>query len=223
MIASVAELRDRAGRLCARVAFREGAAIYEALTDSARWRDDCAALAPLLAAGRVLDLGTGPGTSAIELARAAPRSRLVGLDLSAAMLARARRRAAAAKLPLPLVRADATRLPFAAGSFDGAAGHSVLYLVPDPAAVLGELRRVVRPGGRVAFLEPRAGAPDLAGAAAGGLRFGASMAVWRMMSGLHRRFDEEGARALLAEAGFAAPRAWPVLAGCGIVLTGERR
>jgi ubiquinone/menaquinone biosynthesis C-methylase UbiE len=223
MIASAGELRDRAGRFCARIAFREGAAIYEALTDSARWRDDCAALAPLLPEGRVLDLGTGPGTSAIELARAEPGARLVGLDLSAAMLGRARRRAATAALSIPFVRADATLLPFAAGSFDGAAGHSFLYLVPDPLAVLRDLRRVVRPGGRVAFLEPREGAPDLAGAAAGGLRFGASMAIWRIMSGLHRRFDERAASALLAEAGFAAPRAGPVLAGCGVVLTGERR
>jgi ubiquinone/menaquinone biosynthesis C-methylase UbiE len=222
MIASASDrgARARAGRLLARVAFREAAAVYEALTDSAPWRADCAALAALLPPGRVLDLGTGPGTSAIEIALAAPGARLVGLDLSPAMLRRARRRAARAGIALPLVNADGAALPFRDRSFDGAVGHSFLYLLAEPDAVLREVARVVRPGGAVAFLEPCAGAPDLASAAAGGVRFAASMALWRAMSSLHRRFEGRSATELLARAGFAHPRAFPVLAGCGLVLTG---
>ena len=222
MIASAADrgARARAGRLLARVAFREAAAVYEALTDSEPWRADCAALAALLPPGRVLDLGTGPGTSAVEIARAAPAAGVVGLDLSPAMLGRARRRAARAGVALPLVNADVAALPFRDRSFDGAVGHSFLYLLADPETALREVSRVVRPGGTVAFLEPSAGAPDVARAAAGGLRFAASMALWRAMSALHRRFDLPGATALLARAGFAHPRAFPVLAGCGLVLTG---
>jgi SAM-dependent methyltransferase len=196
--------------------------VYEALTDSARWRADCEELAAHLPAGRVLDLGTGPGTSAVAFARALPESRLVGVDLSAAMLRRARRRVLAAGLALPLVRGDALQLPFADAAFDGAAGHSLLYLLPSPAAALAELRRVVRPGGVVAFLEPRAGRADLRRARGGGPRFAASMALWRVMSGLHRRWDAASLAALLAAAGFRTPRAWPVLAGFGVAATARR-
>jgi ubiquinone/menaquinone biosynthesis C-methylase UbiE len=211
-----------AARLLSRLVFRRGAWAYAALTDTRAWRDDCAALAALLPTGRILDLGTGPGTASLELARASPKSRITGLDLSYAMLARARRHARDGGLPLSFVQGDALRLPFADATFDGAAGHSVLYLLPDPLAALGELLRVVRPGGRIAFLEPRAGAPDVRAAAAGGVRFGASMALWRVMSGLHRRFDEAAARRLLEAAGFSGTRAWPVLAGCGLTVTAER-
>ena len=170
----------------------------------------------------MLDLGCGPGTSAIEIARAAPETRLVGLDLSAAMLPRARRRASAAGIDLPLVRGDARALPFAGATFEGAAGHSFLYLLPEPAGALEEIRRVVRPGGRVAFLEPRAGAPDLRAALSGGPLFGVSMVLWRLMSSLHRRWDERGAAALLERAGFVRARAWAVLAGWGVMMTAER-
>jgi ubiquinone/menaquinone biosynthesis C-methylase UbiE len=196
--------------------------VYEALTDSARWREDCEDLAAHLPDGRILDLGTGPGTSAIAFARVLPRSRLVGVDVSAAMLARAGRRARAAGIPLPLVRGDALRLPFGDATFDGAAGHSLLYLLPSPAAALAEVRRVVRPGGTVAFLEPRAGPADLLRAARGGPRFAASMALWRVMSGLHRRWDAASLGALLSAAGFRVPRAWPVLAGFGVAVTARR-
>jgi SAM-dependent methyltransferase len=201
----------------AAVAFRRAAALYDALTDSPLWRADCAALAALLPAGRVLDVGTGPGTSARELARGAPAARVVGLDLSARMLERARRR-----LALPLVRGDALRLPFRDGAFDGVAGHSLLYLLDDPGAAVAEAARVLRPGGRVAFLEPAAGPPDVRCALAGGPRFAASMALWRAMSGLHRRFSAAELRALVSGAGLEGARAWPVLAGFGLAVTARR-
>jgi ubiquinone/menaquinone biosynthesis C-methylase UbiE len=139
------------------------------------------------------------------------------------MLPRARRRAQAAGVTLTLVRGDVHALPFASGAFAGAAGHSFLYLLEDPVAALREIRRVVRPDGRVAFLEPRAGALDLRAALACGPRFGVSMALWRIMSGLHRRWDEQTAPALLERAGFASARAWPVLSGCGVVMAAERK
>lgn len=171
---------------------------------------------------RVLDLGIGPGTSALEMARAGGGKRHLGLDRSAAMVRRAARAARRQGLALPLVRADALALPLRDGVLDGATGHSLLYLLPDPAAALAELRRALRPGGRVAFLEPRDGPPPPGLPPARGLRAGASMRLWRVMSALHRRFDEAALAGLLREAGFAEARAWPVLGGLGVMATAAR-
>ena len=179
-------------------------------------------MAALIPGPRVLDLGIGPGTSVLEMWRADPARQHVGLDRSAPMLRRARRRSAALGLALPLVRADAARLPLRDGSLDGATGHSLLYLLDDPAAALAELRRALRPGGGVAFLEPRAGRAQLARALAAGPRHALAMALWRGMSLLHRRFDEASLAALLVDAGFERVRAWPVLSGFGVVATASR-
>lgn len=214
-----ASLREGAGRAFAALAFGPAAALYGFLTDHAAWREDCRALGELVPGPRVLDLGVGPGTSALEMARRDGGKRHLGIDLSARMLRRAARAARREGVPLALLRADAAALPLRAGVLDGAAGHSVLYLLPDPAAALAELRRALRPGARVAFLEPRAGPLPLAAALAGAPRFAASMLLWRVMSGLHRRFDEAGLAALLVEAGFRDARAWPVLSGFGVMAT----
>ena len=197
--------------------------MYELLTDHAAWREDCRTLAALVPGPRVLDLGIGPGTSALEMARVDPARRHVGLDASGRMLRLAEARARGTGLPLSLVRADALLLPVRGGAFDGATGHSFLYLLPDAAAALREVRRALRPGGRVAFLEPRAGAADLRGALRTGLHHALAMAMWRGMSRLHRRYDEASLPALLAGAGFSEARAWPVLSGFGVMATAERR
>jgi ubiquinone/menaquinone biosynthesis C-methylase UbiE len=171
----------------------------------------------------VLDLGVGPGGGAVAMARAEAGKRHVGLDVSAWMLRRAGARARAAEVPLPLVRGDALRLPVRDGALDGATGHSVLYLLPDPAIALAELRRAVRPGGRIAFLEPAAGgARALAALRADGLRHALAMLMWRGMSRLHRRFDPPALAALLRDAGFEEPRAWPVLSGFGTMASARR-
>ncbi len=196
--------------------------MYELLTDHEAWRLDCREMAALVPGPRVLDLGIGPGTSAIEMARADPSRRHVGLDASAWMVSRARARARAAGVPLLLLRADALRLPLHDGRFDGATGHSFLYLLADANAALREVRRVLRPGGRVAFLEPRAAGADLGAALRTGAHHALAMTFWRGMSGLHRRFDEVSLPALLSEAGFAGARAWPVLSGFGVMGTAER-
>jgi SAM-dependent methyltransferase len=138
------------------------------------------------------------------------------------MLRRARHRAARVQVVLPLLRADARHLPVRDGALDGATGHSLLYLLPDPAAALAEVARTVRPGGRVAFLEPAATPGTLGGALRAGPRFAASMALWRVMSGLHRRFDPPGLAALLAGAGFRDVRVEPALGGFGLVASATR-
>lgn len=197
--------------------------MYDLLTDHEAWRADCRAMTSLVPGPRVLDLGIGPGTSALEMARADPSRRHVGLDRSHPMLRRAGRRALALGTPLSLVRADALALPFRDGALDGATGHSLLYLLDDPIRALAEVRRALRPGGGIAFLEPRTRRARLGGAlAAGGARHALAMAMWRGMARLHRRFDEETLPALLAQAGFEGARGWPVLSGFGVVAAATR-
>ncbi len=93
---------------------------------------------------RVLDVGCGTGYLVAGLRRAVPGLRLVGADLSAGMLGRARVAGG-----WPLVQADAGRLPVATGSVDLLVARGVLHHLEDPAAALAEWRRVLAPGGRV--------------------------------------------------------------------------
>jgi len=92
----------------------------------------------------VLPLGVGTGLNPPHLPA---KHRYVGLDLTAAMLARARWRAAA--LNFSVLRDDAQSLPFADASFDVAVLHLILAVVPAPTPCLAETARVLKPGGQV--------------------------------------------------------------------------
>jgi ubiquinone/menaquinone biosynthesis C-methylase UbiE len=111
----------------------------------------------LLAAltGREPCLEIGVGTGRIALPLQAAGVAMVGADLSLAMMSELVRKAGG-RAPFPLAQADATRLPFADGRFGSAMASHVLHLIPDWRAALAELRRVLRPGGRVIVSE-RAG------------------------------------------------------------------
>ena len=99
---------------------------------------------------RVLEVGCGTGNLWRENADRIPaRLALTLTDLSPGMLEQARARLAALA-PRPEFRlADAQSLPFEAASFDVAVANHMLYHVPDRAKALGEIRRVLRPGGRL--------------------------------------------------------------------------
>lgn len=104
------------------------------------------ALAELAPPGApLLELGVGTGRIAIPAAAAG--ARVVGLDVSRPMLAVAAARAAAAGVRLALIQGDAQHLPFGERSFGVALAVHVLHLIPDWRAALGELARVLGPGG----------------------------------------------------------------------------
>ena len=98
--------------------------------------------------GRILEVGVGTG---ISLPLYKGGHRLVGIDLSPDMLSRARKRVARRALANveALHEMDAANLTFADASFDVAVAMFVMTVVPDPAAVLAEIVRAVRPGGHV--------------------------------------------------------------------------
>jgi SAM-dependent methyltransferase len=103
--------------------------------------------------GVALDVGAGPGSITTSLAHAAgPEGLALGVDISEPMLARAVR--AAAGPQVGFLRADAQRLPFRDETVDAAVSIAVLQLIPDPAAALSEIARVLKPGGRLAVMVP---------------------------------------------------------------------
>jgi phosphatidylethanolamine/phosphatidyl-N-methylethanolamine N-methyltransferase len=99
--------------------------------------------------GRLIEVGVGTGI-ALPLYRR--EHRITGIDLSADMLARAERRRSSGLTNVEsLHEMDAGNLLFADRSFDIAVAMFVMTVVPDPARVMDEIVRVVRPGGRIVF------------------------------------------------------------------------
>jgi SAM-dependent methyltransferase len=100
---------------------------------------------------RVLDLGSGAGTDSLVAAQmVGADGHVTGIDMTVAMLAKAR--AAAAKmgvLHVDFVEAEAEQLPFPDESFDVVISNGVIDLIPDKDAVFAEIYRVLVPGGRM--------------------------------------------------------------------------
>jgi demethylmenaquinone methyltransferase/2-methoxy-6-polyprenyl-1,4-benzoquinol methylase len=112
-----------------------------------RWRARAADLTHVGADSRALDVATGTGDLAVELARRG--ASVTGLDFSERMLERARRKSDA----IEWVRGDVLALPFEDAAFDSATIGFGIRNVDDLDAGLRELARVLRPGGRLAVLE----------------------------------------------------------------------
>lgn len=119
-----------------------------------RWRAATVDAVASARPGRVLDVATGPAGVARALARRSD-ARIVGMDLSEDMLRQGVRHVAAdpTKPDIEFVIGRGEELPFATGSFDGLMFTYLLRYVTDPAAVIAELARVVRPGGVLASLD----------------------------------------------------------------------
>lgn len=101
---------------------------------------------------RLLDVATGPGTSALLAAGKRPDCEVTGIDVAPAMVAAATRRAGLLGLSQARFQvASALSLPFERGSFDAVCCSNAIYYMPDFASALREWSRVLRPGGLLAF------------------------------------------------------------------------
>ena len=141
--------------------------------------------------GVALDVGSGPGSVTAALARAAaPDGFALGVDISEPMLARAVRSHAGPHTGF--LRADAQQLPLRDETVDAAVSIAVLQLIPDPAAALREIARVLRPGARLALMVPTAGR---------------GQRIWQLLPNTGARFfgDDEIAD-ILEEHGFVSVR-----------------
>src|SRR4051812_5566504 len=137
---------------------------------------------------RALEIGAGTGYFTLNLLRAGVVGEAVATDISPGMLARLERSAADLGLAVETVACEAAELPFEDDSFDLVFGHAVLHHLPDLAAAFREFRRVLRPGGRIAFC----GEPSRHGDRLAGVPKRAAMVVapvWRRFVGAGPRID----------------------------------
>lgn len=128
---------------------------HESVLKSHTWRtiaNSAAYLEPHLSEGlSLLDIGCGPGTITVEFAERVAPARVVGLDESAEVIAKASALGRERGVDnLEFMVGDAYALPFADDSFDIVHAHQTLQHLADPVAALREMRRVVRPSGIVA-------------------------------------------------------------------------
>jgi ubiquinone/menaquinone biosynthesis C-methylase UbiE len=137
---------------------------HESVLRSHRWRtaeNSCAYLLPHLRPGlRVLDVGCGPGTISVDLARrVGPDGRVLGLDVAAEVVEQAEaHRAEAGVANASFATGDVYGLDLPDASFDVVHAHQVLQHLTDPVAALRELRRVLVPGGLLAVRDSDYGA-----------------------------------------------------------------
>lgn len=200
-----------------------------------RWRRALVAAIDPRPDEQVLDVATGTGLVAAQLAQRG--ARVVALDQSEEMLAAARARLARVNGRVELVHGEAERLPFPAGRFDALTFTYLLRYVDDPGATLAELARVVRPGGRIGMVEfgvpgraalrgpwaayTRVGLPAL-----GRLASPAWAEVGRFLgpsiAGFWAEHPVAALVALWRSAGIVQVTVRPMSFGAGVVMTGVR-
>jgi len=140
--------------------------------------------------GDGLEIGSGTGYFSLNLLQLGVIERLTATDISPGMLARLSSTAAGLGLEAETVATEAEELPFEDESFDIVFGHAVLHHLPDLERAFAEFRRVLRPGGAIAF----AGEPSRYGDTLAALpkRAGSALApVWRRAIGARRRLVPE--------------------------------
>jgi SAM-dependent methyltransferase len=183
-------------------------------------------LAELPAGARVLEVGSGGGQLAVEIVTRRPDVSLVGVDLSPAQVARARKRIRHLGERVRFVEGSALELPFAAGDFDAVVSIGSIKHWPDAAAGLGECVRVLRPGGRLVVVEVDRGCRwDDARAFVGGWRMPPilrplGLALFRTwVAG--QALDLDDARALLAGTPLESTRVERIEGTPGLLMLGR--
>jgi len=112
--------------------------------------------ARLMARGRVLDVGAGPGFLALEVARTCPGVSVVAVDIAPGLISDGVKRARAGRISrLSFVRADVGYLPFATGAFEMTVSMFSLHQWSNPQKGLGEMSRVLKPQGLALILVGR--------------------------------------------------------------------
>jgi ubiquinone/menaquinone biosynthesis C-methylase UbiE len=141
--------------------------------------------------GRALEIGAGTGYFSLNLLQSGLIREAVCTDISRGMLDELERSASKLGVQVETARCDAQELPFPDDSFDLVFGHAVLHHLPDLDAAFREFRRVLRPGGRLAFC----GEPSEYGDRLARVPKRAALAVapaWRRLVGAGRRIDDFG-------------------------------
>jgi SAM-dependent methyltransferase len=142
---------------------------------------------------RGLEIGAGTGYFTLNLMRAGVLREAVATDISPGMLSALSASASELDLPVETRECEASSLPFDDEAFDIVFGHAVLHHLPDLAGAFREFRRVLRPGGVVAFC----GEPSKHGDRISVLPKRGALAVaplWRALMGASRRPSTNGAR-----------------------------
>src|SRR3954464_12727937 len=155
---------------------------------------------PIRRFDRALEIGAGTGYFSLNLMRAGLIGELVATDISQGMLDELAASARGLGLEVETACTEAERLPFDDDSFDLVFGHAVLHHLPDLDAAFREFRRVLRPGGRVAFC----GEPSEYGDRLARVPKRAAMRVapvWRRMLGVGKRIDDFASDSEAAEHG----------------------
>jgi SAM-dependent methyltransferase len=143
--------------------------------------------------GDALEIGSGTGYFSLNLLQLGLIERLVATDISPGMLDELGATAERLGLEVETQVTDAERLPFEDASFDIVFGHAVLHHLPDLGAALAEFRRVLRPGGTLAFCGEPSRYGDLVAAVP--KRSAALLApLWRLALGASSRRAEHARR-----------------------------
>lgn len=220
-----------------------GALFYRAVTCQKLWRRQVSALVDMGTGDsptRIVDLGCGAGASSFELAhRLGPTAKITGVDISPVML-HAARNALGSKFSalagqIDFIEADARFLPFEDESIDLVTGHSFLYLVDEPDAVLREVWRVLTPGGRLLLMEPaqegnlaatlphmRTWIRSVMAAPVSAFRFAFAIVHWRMLASVVGSLSKPTANRWLRDAGYNSIEFEPTLAGLGWHVAAQR-
>jgi len=177
------------------------------------FNDDLFRAAAIAPDDRVLDVGCGTGHVTLLAARRASRGHVIGIDLSAPMLERARADAAAQDLAnVRFEQGDAQVHPFPDRGFDVALSRGGVMFFEDPVAAFANIRRGLRPGGRLAFLGPQGGGPDSDYARATAALQPLMRAPSPASRGMGSLVDPARIREVLDAAGFTGIRVEPVTA-----------